>query len=76
MSLKKYHWHSVHDGKNNDFIIVATIVTVSTLVIPSIIYIDIRTMAQARTCSPERGFQTLRLGAMALQNAALARIRR
>ncbi len=61
----EYHRHSVHDGKGNDIIIVATIVTVSTLVIPIIIYIDIRTMAQARTVT----FQTILLGAMAPQNA-------
>ncbi len=69
---KYYHWHSVHDGKSNDFIIAATIVTVSTLTIPIIIYIDIRIMAQARTCSAFQQsvtFQTLRLGAMAPQNA-------
>ena len=38
--------------ENNDIIIAATIVTASTLAIPSIIYIGTR--AQARTCSPER----------------------
>ncbi len=64
-----YHRHSVHDGRINDIIIVATIVTVSTLVIPIIIYIDIRTMAQSRTCSTERDFSNT-FGAMALQHNA------
>ncbi len=57
MSLKNNVINIPFMVENNVFIIVATIVTVSTLVIPIIIiYIGICTMAQARTCSTERDF--------------------